>query len=226
MQDKYNFNENETEYSKKDNGYIPVVKTPKYIETKKKVIDMLEEGTYKGLNESYFWILMNRTGSGKMAYTGLIISHDGMKIINDNLPNKVNPRCFSQPTPSIYGDGGMYMTYTDDETFEIGEVSKTNCLNAYPYAMLHKRCYDRAVKDKAKMYGVYSESEADEFKEKIEEIAPPKNEDDEVDIFEMIRQLYSKDEVAKMLEHYNIQTLEELDLSVAIKYIQGRTKRK
>lgn len=222
MSNKYNFNEKEFEYSKKDGGNIPVIKTPKYIETKQKVIDMLESGIYKGLNESYFWILMNRTGSGKMAYAGLIISHDGMKIINDNLAadNKVKAGCFSLPIKSEYGDGGMYMYYQDDDTLEFGEVSKTNCLNAYPYAMLHKRTFDRAVKDKAKMYGVYSETEADEFKEKFDEV----KENNEESVFDAIRRLYKKDEIDKILEHYNISSLEELELQVALKYVKTRTK--
>jgi len=223
MSNKYNFNEKEKEYSKKDCGFIPVVKTPRYIETKQKVIDMLDSGNYKGLNESYFWILMNRTQSGSMAYTGLIISHDGMKVINDSLPpeKKVKAGCFSLPQRSEYGEG-MWMYYQDDDTYEIGEISKANCLNTYPYAMLHKRCYDRVVKDKVKMYGVYSESEAEEFKEKLDEVMPNK---DEVNIFDEIRKLYSQEQIASILEHYNIQTLEELELSVALKYVQGKKKK-
>ena len=48
-------------------------------------------------------------------------------------------------------------------------MSQHNCKNAYPYAMALKRCFDRVVLKNSKLAydGVYSDSEADEFKEKI-----------------------------------------------------------
>ena len=38
----------------------------------------------------------------------------------------------------------------------------------------------------------------------------------------MLRQSYSEEEIGKILSHYNIQSLEELDLKVASKYISDR----
>jgi len=232
---KYTFGEKDKEYSKKDGGLIDVIKTPKYLETKQKVIEILENGTYKGLNESYFWILMNRTASGKMAYTGLIISHDGMKIINDSLPEekKVKATCFTDPLKSELTEG-LYMVYSDNDTYEIGEISKANCLNPYPYAMLFKRTYDRVVKDKAKLYGIYSESEADEFKEPIEETkkdatkektskAAPKQKATKEQM-EEIQMLLPTDRIAKLLEGLKINSLEELDYTMASKVILKERK--
>lgn len=159
---KHNFGENLQEYV---NGeYLQVIVSDKYKASRNKAVEMIDSGKYKGLDDSCFWILMNKTKSGKMMYSGLIISHDGMQIINDNLTNKVNPKCFSEPIKSEYKDNCMYMTYCDDDTKEYGEISKDNCKNEYPYAMLYKRTFDRVVKAKAKMYGIYSEEEADEFK--------------------------------------------------------------
>jgi hypothetical protein len=54
----------------------------------------------------------------------------------------------------------------DRQEWSIGEAAPGNCKNAYPYAMAEKRAKDRVV---AKLAGlaqyVYSEDEADEFKE-------------------------------------------------------------
>ena len=81
---KYDFGEKKEEYSAKDKKNLPVWQSPKYVYAKKKVIEMLESKEYKNvLNESDFWILMNSTKTGKMAYTGLIISHNGCLKINE-----------------------------------------------------------------------------------------------------------------------------------------------
>lgn len=214
---EHNFNEKATEYSTQDHKELPVFKTPKYLESKKKVVEMLESGIYKGLTDNHFWILMNRTKNGKMAYTGLIISHDGMQIINDSLPDdqKVKSVCFSVPIMSEYEKDCMYMYYQDETTMEFGEVSIKNCKHAYPYAMLYKRCFDRVVRAKAKMYGVYSESEAEEFSEKIT---------DEINYHEEIKSLYNVGEIAKILQHYQIERIEDLDLDIAKSYYEGRKK--
>lgn len=186
----YSFGEKEKEYSKKDNAEIPVWKSPKYETAKKKVIEMLESDTYKDvLDESDFWILMNRTNSGKMAYTGLIISHNGCLKINDTLPRelKFNPRCMYYVEPneelSTYNNSLIFVYDSSrinslvDEAiedkqmiFEIGEVSAKNCTNDYPYAMALKRCMDRVILKNSKLAysGVYSDSEAEEFADKQE----------------------------------------------------------
>lgn len=170
----HNFGEKNEEYSASLKKKIPVVVTQKYLKTKQQIVEMLDSGKYIGLDDSNFWILMNQTKDGRMAYTGLIISHDGMKIINDNLPKEkqVKAGCFSIPVMSEYKKDCMYMYYQDEETMEFGEISVDNCKNSYPYAMLYKRCYDRVVKDKAKMYGVYSEAEADEFAQRLLDSVP------------------------------------------------------
>lgn len=156
------FNEKQKEYSKKQGKEIDVWQSPKYIEARDKAIELINSKKYD-LLEGDFWILMNETKNGKMGYTGLIISHNGCLKINDKLDNKVNSKCFTCDKEG-YKDSLVY-TYCDDEIYEVGEVSNTNCKNEYPYAMAFKRCFDRVVLKKCKLAyaGVYSDSEADEF---------------------------------------------------------------
>jgi len=161
--EKYNFGEKEEEQN------LPVWQSPKYRESKKKAIEMIESGKYD-LSEADFWILMNKTRSGEtMAYTGLIISHNGCLKINDKLDNKVNSKCFTLDKEG-YKNSLVY-TYVDDDTYEVGEFNSENGKNNYPYAMAFKRCFDRVVLKKSKLAyaGIYSEAEADEFKEPVEE---------------------------------------------------------
>lgn len=163
VKEKYNFGEKEEE-----NG-LQVWQSPKYRESKNKAIEMIESGKYN-LSEADFWILMNKTRNGeKMAYTGLIISHNGCLKINDKLDNKVNSKCFSLDKDG-YKNSLVY-TYVDDEVYEVGEFNSDNGKNNYPYAMAYKRCFDRVVLKKSKLAysGIYSEAEAEEFKEPIEE---------------------------------------------------------
>jgi hypothetical protein len=191
----YNFGEKETEYSTKDGKELPVWKSPKYEQSKKAVIKMLESKEYKDvLDESDFWILMNRTKTGKMAYTGLIISHNGCLKINDVLPEelKFNPKCVNYYYKHKGENGCFTENYNDSlifeydssrltgydvdgidhqMIFEIGEVSSKNCTNDYPYAMALKRCMDRVILKNSKLAysGVYSDSEAEEFIKQEEE---------------------------------------------------------
>lgn len=160
---KYNFGEKEEEWSAKDGDVLPVWQSPKYKESKDKAIEMIESKKY-GLTEADFWILMNRTNTGKMAYTGLIISHNGCLKINDASDNKVKPDCFKLDKDG-YGNSLVY-TYTDEDTYEVGEYSSNNGKNPYPYAMSFKRCFDRVVLKKSKLAysGIYSEVEAEEFR--------------------------------------------------------------
>lgn len=164
----YDFGEKKTEsYQGKE---LPVWQSPKYLEAKKGVIEILESEQYKGvLNVSDFWILMNTySNKTKMMYTGLIISHNGCLKINDLLENKFKPECISLDKEG-YNNSLVY-TYQDEEVYEVGEVSKSNCKNDYPYAMALKRCFDRVVLKKCKLAykGIYSDSEAEEFTEKLE----------------------------------------------------------
>lgn len=164
MAKEYKFNEKEVEYYNGEE--LEVWQSPKYKESKEKAIAMIKDEKYN-LNEGDFWILM-RTKTSKMIYTGLIISHNGCLKINDSLENKVNPKCFELDKDGY--NGSLVYTYIDDDTFEVGEVNKTNCKNEYPYAMAFKRCFDRVVLKKSKLAfsGIYSESEAEEFKEQID----------------------------------------------------------
>lgn len=160
----YNFGEKETE------SKLPVYQMPKYKESKKKAIEMIESGKY-GLQESDFWILMNMSkNKDKMLYSGLIISHNGCLKINEQLDNKVNPKCFTIDKEGF--NNSLVFTYIDEDTYEVGEFNSSNCKNAYPYAMAFKRCFDRVVLKKSKLAfsGIYSEVEADEFKGKNEEV--------------------------------------------------------
>lgn len=176
---KYNFGEKTKENI---NGVeCPVWQTPRYEEAKTKVIETLESEKYKGiLSPSDFWILMNTyANKTKVMYSGLIISHNGCLKINDILEKPFNPKALTIDKEGY--NGSLVYTYCDDDIYEVGEVSAKNCKNDYPYAMALKRCFDRVVLKKCKLAysGVYSDSEAEEFKEKPEEPkqeTPTKNE--------------------------------------------------
>lgn len=179
MAKTYNFGEKKTEYNAKLGKECEVWQSPKYLEAKKKAIEALESETYKNvLSESDFWILMNGTKSGKMAYTGLIISHNGCLKINDALPaeKRFKPSCMSLDKDGY--NGSLIYSYSNDDqgVYEVGEVSSKNCTNAYPYAMALKRCMDRVILKNSRLAyaGIYSDSEAEEFKnEPKEEIKAP-----------------------------------------------------
>ena len=169
---KYNFGEKTTENIKGQE--LPVWKTPKYEFAKKKVIEMLESDKYKEILEpSDFWILMNTYANGtKMMYSGLIISHNGCLKINDTLEDKLkfNPECISIDTNGYKEELVFHYCNKEQGLYEVGEVSKENCKNDYPYAMALKRCFDRVVLKNSKLAyaGVYSDSEAEDFKEDLE----------------------------------------------------------
>lgn len=174
MAKSYNFGEKKTEYNAKLGKEVEVWQSPKYLEAKAKAIETLESDKYRGvLSEGDFWILMNATKSGKMAYTGLIISHNGCLKINDALaPDKrFKPSCVTL-TETGY-KGSLVYTYVNDDQgiYEVGEVSDKNCTNAYPYAMALKRCMDRVILKSSKLAysGIYSDSEAEEFKNEPDE---------------------------------------------------------
>mgnify|MGYP003103064055 CR=1 FL=1 len=168
---EYNFNEKTAEWSAKQKKEIPVWVSPKYTQSRKKAIEIIE--AYKTVNDGDFWILMNETKNGKMAYTGLIISHNACLKINDAQPDnlKFNPDCVTLDKEGY--KGSLVYTYcnADQGIYEVGEVSNDNCKNAYPYAMAYKRLFDRVVLKLCKLAydGIYSDSEADEFKEKYDE---------------------------------------------------------
>lgn len=170
----YNFGEKKTEYNIKLGKEVDVWQSPKYIEAKNKAIETLESEAYKNvLSESDFWILQNSMKNGKMAYTGLIISHNGCLKINDALPPDKRFKPSSISITETGYKGSLVYTYINDDQgiYEVGEVNAENCKNAYPYAMALKRCIDRVILKSSKLAysGIYSDSEAEEFKKDPEE---------------------------------------------------------
>ncbi len=164
---KHDFGEKTAEYSSKKGGDIPVVQSAKFKASRDKAIELIESGKY-GLVDSDFWILMNETKSGKMMYTGLIISHNACLKINDTMPEE---RKFLPSAVTVdkcgYKDT-LVFSYANDHQYmyEVGEISASNCKNAYPYAMAWKRLFDRVVLKLSKIAfeGIYSEAEADELR--------------------------------------------------------------
>lgn len=169
----YNFGEKKTENI---NGKTLPVEfiTPKYKEARNKAIELLESDKYKGILEtSDFWILVNTyANKTKAMYSGLIISHDGCLKINDVLDEelKFKPECMTLDKDGY--NGSLVFTYNCPKQgiYEVGEVSKDNCKNDYPYAMALKRCMDRVILKNSKIAysGIYSDSEADEFTKRID----------------------------------------------------------
>ena len=167
------FGEKNEEYSGKQGKNIPVYQSEKYKKAKEKALKMINDKNW-GLSQADFWILMNETKSGRMQYTGLIISHNGCLKINDSLDQdkKFDPESVSLDKDGY--DNTLVYTYSNKNQglYEVGEVSKSNCKNAYPYAMALKRCFDRVVLKNSKLAyeSIYSDSEgADISKEADEE---------------------------------------------------------
>lgn len=158
------FGEKKEEYSNKQGKNIPVWQSPKYTESRDKAIEIIKDGRY-GLSEADFWILMNETKSGKMAYTGLIISHNGCLKINNSMSEKFKPECVTMDKDGY--NGSLVYSYCCKEQglYEVGEVNPKNCKIEYPYAMALKRLQDRVILKLSKLAyaGIYSEAEADEF---------------------------------------------------------------
>lgn len=159
------FGEQESEFA--GGQSLPVWQSPKYVQSRAKACELIDSGKY-GLNDSDFWILKNKTKSGKMGYTGLIISHNGCLKINDILRasgKAYDPSCISEIKQSPY-TGGIYMTYCDEDVFEVAEATKDTVKNAYPLAILVKRLIDRVILKKSKIAfdGIYSEDESEDFK--------------------------------------------------------------
>lgn len=215
------FNEKVTEWSAKQGKEIPVWQTPKYIESRNKAVEMIDSKKY-GLENSDFWILMNETKSGKMAYTGLIISHNGCLKINDSLAAemKFRPDCVRENQAGY--KNSLVFTYCCPEQgmFEVGEVNNENCKNAYPYAMAFKRCFDRVVLKNSKLAfsGVYSEAEADEFRGGIVDTESKQNASQTIveplkatpEQVERLARVYTGENLAKILQANNISRLEDM----------------
>ena len=211
------FNEKDKEYSSKQGKDIPVWQTPKYQQAKKKAIELIDSKKYD-LVEGDFWILMNETKTGKMQYTGLIISHNGCLKINDKIEDKLKfkPSCMSLDKDG-YANSLVY-TYINDEqgVYEVGEVSSKNCTNSYPYAMALKRCMDRVILKNCKLAydGVYSDSEADEFtKPETDEIPPDKkiSKEDAMTLVNTLKaQGFTDNQINQSLAGYGAKVAEDL----------------
>ncbi len=213
------FNEQTEEYSAKQQKKMPVWQSQKYIQAKKKAIELIDRKEY-GLTEADFWILMNETKTGKMQYTGLIISHNGCLKINDKLDDKKK----FDPSSVIVDKEGYENTlvYTyinkDQGLYELGEVSKANCKNAYPNAMALKRCFDRVVLKNSRLAyeSIYSDSEgADITKEKAEEtIAEEKISEKKVNALKQaIKNNKISNSVVKLiLANYDYAEIEDIEI--------------
>lgn len=178
----YDFNEQSRESYKTKEGWkdLAVSIHPKYRASKEKAIELISSGKY-GLDESDFWILKNASGTGekmKLYYTGLIISHNGCLKINDKLDANLK---FKPSAVSFLKDqnGDKVMQYVCDEQgiYEFGEITPSNCKNDYPYAMVLKRLMDRVILKNSKVgfFGIYSDSESEDFKQSLEDKEEPKN---------------------------------------------------
>lgn len=213
------FNEQKEEYSTKQGKNIPVFQSDKYKQAKKKAEEILNKNEF-GLSEADFWILMNETKTGKMQYTGLIISHTGCLKINDKLKNelKFNPECVTIDKEG-YNETLVY-SYINKEQglYEVGEVSKSNCKNSYPYAMALKRCFDRVVLKNSRLAyeSIYSDSEgADINKEETEkEEAEEKIDKIKVDALKMAIAKYKISDavVSLVLAGYNYAKIEDIEV--------------
>lgn len=85
---------------------------------------------------------------------------------------------FSQPT-IIEANGKEKIaavcvtgTYKDRDEWSIGEAAPGNNKNAYPWAMAEKRAKDRVILKLLQLHGIaYSEEEADDFKQRLDQEA-------------------------------------------------------
>ena len=161
----YTFGAQKMEYNSKAKANTKTWESPKFLEGKKKAIELIDKTEY-GLTEADFWIL--KTYSAKtVTYAGLIISHNGCLKINDKLAAEAKfvPSCVSWVRN---GAGDLVLQYLNDKQglLEFGEASIKNCTNAYPFAMVLKRLQDRVILKNSKIAfsGIMSEVESEEFK--------------------------------------------------------------
>lgn len=229
--DKYNFGEKKEEVI---NGVkLPVeFHTPKYKEAKAKAIELLDSDKYKEiLKPSDFWILVNTySNKTKAMYSGLIISHDGCLKINDSLDEelKFDP-AFVTIDKDGYNDSLVFIYQNPNQNlYEVGEISKANCKNDYPYAMALKRCFDRVVLKNSKIAysGIYSDSESDEFIKRTDD-----NQTDDYDLNLLIelQELIVKTDtdVEKLLANYKKPSTDKLtatEIKEAITILKRKIK--
>lgn len=216
---KHDFGEKKTESVK--GKELPVWITPKYETSRAKAIEMIESNKY-GLTDGDFWILMNSYANGtKMMYTGLIISHNGCLKINDALEDGFKAEYLNRE----WLNDSLIYEYNDGVLYEVGEVSSKNCMNSYPYAMAYKRCFDRVVLKKSKLAfsGIYSEVEADEFKEpnaeKTDRWQGLQEDLNIKDLADEFRKLYTQEEQDRILKGLKYTRAEDIGIQDLTKYV-------
>ena len=188
-------------------------------------------------------------------YSGLIISHDGCLKINDVLEEKLKfkPECMSLDKEG-YNNSLVYSYICPEQgLYEVGEVSKDNCKNDYPYAMALKRCFDRVVlkNNRIAYSGIYSDSESDEFLKRTDESesapaekpkeapkktttkATPKKEQPkggdlpvQENQIEIIKKLYTAEELVPLMKHIGKIKITELTLLEASSLIKRKENQK
>lgn len=230
------FNEKEVEVIFENNQKLElkVWQSPKYLESRKKALEIINSPEYKNqILEGDFWILMNKTKSGKMAYTGLIISHNGCLKLNDlaKVEDRFRPECISVDI-SGYANS-LVFTYKCQEQgiYEVGEVNSKNCKNDYPYAMAFKRCFDRVVLKISKLAyaGIYSDSEADEFTQQIQVEEQEKSKEKLItpEQINQLKEIGMDDEgFKKMAAYYKKEKIEDVTFKQAEETIRKKQKAK
>jgi len=163
---KLMFEEKEKEKLKGEE--LKVIKTPTYLEQREDAIRLLQKDGYRGiLRESDFWILKTYP-KGYCCYTGLLIKHKGLVKINMLIlpaEDKFDPKFVKEiSTMNIDGKTTYVREYNDEKKiFETAEINSSNLKNdSYPITMLNNRLFDRVVKIKAGLFGIYSENEISE----------------------------------------------------------------
>lgn len=207
----HNFGEKKTENYK--GNECPVWQTPKYENSKKKAIEIIESGLYD-LTDGDFWILMNTYAGGtKMMYTGLIISHNGCLKINDKLEDPFKAEFLKRE----WLNGTLIYEYNDNTLYEVGEVSEKNCRNDYPYAMAYKRCFDRVVLKKCKLAfnGIYSDSEAEEFKKNDERTITESE-------FKLLTGEYTSEEINAMMGELKVKKGSEIPYDYFVQKMKAK----
>lgn len=207
----HNFGEKKTENYK--GNECPVWQTPKYENSKKKAIEIIESGLYD-LTDGDFWILMSTYAKGtKMMYTGLIISHNGCLKINDKLEDPFKAEFLKRE----WLNGTLIYEYNDNTLYEVGEVSEKNCRNDYPYAMAYKRCFDRVVLKKCKLAfnGIYSDSEAEEFKKNDERTITESE-------FKLLTGEYTSEEINAMMGELKIKKGSEIPYDYFVQKMKAK----
>ena len=156
----YNFGEKKIE-----NG-LESIFDEKYLEARKKVVELIESEMY-GLTAGDFYAYKMYTKNGQAIYTSIIIKHDGCLKINECLDesNKFQVAYMSRPQINDKGDVLYEYIDLDDSFYATGEVVRKEYTGSFPVTIAFNRLFDRVILKKAKLsyHGIYSEIEAEKF---------------------------------------------------------------